>query len=155
MDLDADKLDRARDLGADETVLADAETDVPTTIQARLGGADVSIDALGIAETCRNSIDCLRPRGQHVQLGLTTDAERGEVSLPTDAMTMREITFLGSRGMPPSRYDELLRMLERDTLSPGKLVTNTVSLAEVPDRLAAMNDFETSGIEVVEFSALS
>jgi alcohol dehydrogenase len=32
-------------------------------------------------------------------------------------------------------------------------VTNTVPLAEVPDRLAAMNNFETSGIEVVDFSA--
>jgi alcohol dehydrogenase len=153
VDLDEDKLDTARDLGVDETLLADADTDVPTVIGTRVGGADVSIDALGIAETCRNSIDCLRPRGQHVQLGLTTDEERGEVSLPTDAMTMREITFLGSRGMPPSRYDELLRMLDRGTLSPGKLVTNTVPLVEVPDRLAAMNDFGTSGIEVVDFSA--
>ncbi len=151
VDVDADKLDKARELGAEETVNADSE-DVPTAIRARGGGAHVSIDALGIAETCRNSIDCLRRRGQHVQLGLTTDEERGEISLPTDMMTMREISFLGSRGMPPSRYGELLRMLERDALSPGKLVTNRVSLAEVPERLAAMSDYETTGIEVAEFS---
>ena len=151
VDLDEDKLDTARELGADETLRAD-EVDVPTVIHARIGGAHVSVDALGIAETCRNSIDCLRPRGQHVQLGLTTDEERGEIPFPTDAMTMREITFLGSRGMPPTRYPELLRMMERGSISPGKLVTKTVSLADVPDRLAAMNDFGTSGIEVVEFS---
>ncbi|WP_435157097.1 zinc-dependent alcohol dehydrogenase family protein [Haladaptatus sp. DFWS20] len=151
VDLDDDKLETARELGADETIRAES-VDVPTEVHDRFGGAHISIDALGIAETCRNSIDCLRQRGQHVQLGLTTDEERGEVSLPTDAMTMREITFLGSRGMPPSRYGELLRMLERDVLSPGKLVTKTVGLAEVPDRLEAMSNFDTSGIEVVDFS---
>ncbi|SIR80319.1 alcohol dehydrogenase [Haladaptatus litoreus] len=158
VDMDDGKLDTARELGADETIQveparADA-ADVPTAIRNLVGGdgAHVSVDALGIAETCRNSIDCLRKRGQHVQLGLTTDEERGEVSLPTDAMTMREITFLGSRGMPQTRYGELLRMLDRDVLSPGKLVTKTVSLEDVPDRLDAMNDFGTSGIEVVEFS---
>ncbi|WP_227356907.1 zinc-dependent alcohol dehydrogenase family protein [Haladaptatus salinisoli] len=151
VDVDDAKLDRARELGADETIDARAE-DVPATIRTRLGGAHVSVDALGIAETCRNSVDCLRRRGHHVQLGLTTDEERGEISLPTDAMTMREITFVGSRGMPPSRYDELLRMLERGTLSPEKLVTKTVSLADVPARLGAMSEFETTGIEVVEFS---
>ncbi|WP_458189737.1 zinc-dependent alcohol dehydrogenase family protein [Haladaptatus sp. NG-WS-4] len=150
VDVDDAKLDRAKDLGADE-VVDGHEEDVPTAIHERVDGAHVSIDALGIAETCRNSIDCLRRRGQHVQLGLTTDEEKGEVSLPTDAMTMREITFFGSRGMPPSRYDELLRMMERDVLSPGRLVTKTVSLEEVPDRLAAMSGFETAGIEVVEF----
>ncbi|WP_227377019.1 zinc-dependent alcohol dehydrogenase family protein [Haladaptatus halobius] len=152
VDVDDAKLDRARELGADETIDARGE-DVPATIRTRVGGAHVSVDALGIAETCRNSVDCLRRQGQHVQLGLTTDEERGEVSLPTDAMTMREITFIGSRGMPPSRYGELLRMLERGALSPEKLVTKTVSLADVPARLAAMSEFETTGIEVVEFSS--
>ena len=167
VDVDDATLDRAADLGAAETVNArtagdgvnasgtggdrnEADADVPAAIRALTdGGADVSVDALGVAETCRNSIACLRRRGQHVQLGLTTDAERGEVALPTDAMTMREVTFLGSRGMPPSRYGELLRMVERDTVDPGALVTREVSLSDVPDRLAAMGDYGTAGIEVV------
>jgi alcohol dehydrogenase len=166
VDLDDEKLAKARELGADETV--NAETgDLPGTIRGvtdgggereqseresrrtSSGGAHVSVDALGVAETCRNSIASLRKRGQHLQLGLTTDEERGEVALPTDAMTMREVTFLGSRGMPPTRYDELLRMMDRGTVSPAELVTAEVSLADVPDRLAAMSDYGTVGIEVV------
>ncbi|WP_132058853.1 zinc-dependent alcohol dehydrogenase family protein [Halorussus amylolyticus] len=149
VDLDAEKLRKAGELGADETIDG-GDADVPAEIEGLTdGGAHVSIDALGIAETCRNSIGCLRKRGQHVQLGLTTDAERGEVSLPTDAMTMSEITFLGSRGMPPTRYDELLRMMDRGVVSPAKLITAEVALADVPDRLAAMDDYGTVGIEVV------
>ncbi|WP_115865482.1 zinc-dependent alcohol dehydrogenase family protein [Halorussus litoreus] len=167
VDLNDAALAKARELGADETVEANSSQDVPAEIEAITngsereqggrgprrtssgGGAHVSVDALGVAETCRNSVACLRARGQHLQLGLTTDEERGEVSLPTDAMAMNEITFLGSRGMPPTRYDELLRMVERGTVSPADLVTREVALGEVPDRLAAMDDFGTVGIEVV------
>ncbi|USZ69990.1 zinc-dependent alcohol dehydrogenase family protein (plasmid) [Halorussus salilacus] len=157
VDLADGKLVKARELGADETVNAGdvdagdaADGGVPAAIRGLTdGGAHVSVDALGIAETVRNSVACLRKRGQHLQLGLTTDEERGEVSLPTDAMTMSEITFLGSRGMPPTRYDELLRMMDRGTVSPADLVTAEVGLSDVPDRLAAMGDYGTVGIEVV------
>lgn len=150
VDLAEDKLAKARELGADETIDASEVEDVPDRIRSLTSsGAHVSIDALGVAETCRNSVACLRTRGQHVQLGLTTDEERGEVALPTDVMTRWEITFLGARGMPPTRYDELLRMVERGVVSPAKLVTREVALSDVPDRLAAMDDYGTVGIEVV------
>jgi alcohol dehydrogenase len=150
VDVRDDPLDRASDLGATATVNATAVADVPGRVQAITdGGAHVSIDALGRAETCRNSIECLRSRGDHVQLGLTTDAERGEVALPIDEMTRWDVTFHGSRGMPPTRYDELLRMLDSGRLDPGALVSRHVSLEDVSDRLAAMTDFETDGIEVV------
>jgi len=149
VDVRAEPLAMATDLGADATVRAD-ETAVPDAIRAATdGGAHVSVDALGRAETCRNSVDCLRTRGTHVQLGLTTSAEQGEVALPVDRMTRWDVTWLGSRGMPPSRYDEILRLLATGRLDPAELVTNRVALADVSDRLAAMTDYGTSGIEVV------
>lgn len=150
VDVREEPLSMASDLGADVTVDANVTDDVPGTIQDQTdGGADVSVDALGRAETCRNSVECLATRGSHVQVGLTTEAEKGEVSLPIDAMTRWDVDFLGSRGMPPSRYDELLTMMAAGRLDPGALVTNRVSLTEVSDRLAAMSGYETSGIEVV------
>jgi alcohol dehydrogenase len=147
-------LDRAAQNGADAVVDAtgdgDDATDVPAEIEAITdGGADVSVDALGRAETVRNSVACLRPRGRHVQLGITTDAERGEVSLPTDAMTRWEIEFLGSRGMPPTRYDGLLSLLAAGDVDPGRLVGRELSLDDVSDRLAAMTSYDSEGVEVV------
>jgi len=66
VDVDDDALSLARDLGADETVNPndlDEET-VPDRVRNLTdGGADVSVDALGIAETCRNSVRSVRPRG--------------------------------------------------------------------------------------------
>ncbi|MFC7068153.1 zinc-dependent alcohol dehydrogenase family protein [Halobaculum lipolyticum] len=152
VDVDDGALDRASAAGADATVRAGDGVDVPAEIDAISDrGAHVSLDALGRAETCRNSVACLRERGTHVQVGLTTDAERGEVSLPTDAMTRWEVDFLGSRGMPPTRYDELLGLLEAGDLDPGALVGREVGLTEVPDRLAAMTTYDTEGVEVLTF----
>ncbi|GCF14160.1 alcohol dehydrogenase [Haloarcula mannanilytica] len=150
VDIRDEPLSMARDVGANSVVDASAVEDVPAAIEAETdGGAEVSVDALGRAETCRNSVRSLRPRGTHVQVGLTTDTERGEVALPTDWITRWDIDVLGSRGMPPSRYDELLRLVADGTLNPGALVTRRVSLDAVSERLAAMTDYGTEGIELV------
>jgi len=139
---------RAASLGA--TVTVDPEADDPVTaIRERTGGADVSVDALGIAETCRNSVRCLRERGTHVQIGLTTDEDRGELSLPTDWMTRWEISFLGSRGMPPTRYPALFDVLAASDIDPGELVARELVLDDVSDRLAAMSEYDTDGVEVI------
>ena len=150
VDLTDEKLERARDLGADEVVNAADAENTPGEVQAAIGrGADVSVDALGIAETCRNSVLSLKRRGQHIQIGLTTQEEEGMVSVPTDLMTMQEIEFIGSFGMQPTRYDEIFRMVERGRLDPSRVVSETVALDDVSDRLEAMSDFETMGIPVI------
>jgi alcohol dehydrogenase len=149
VDVSSDALSLADEVGA--TVIVDASERDPVAAidDATDGGADVSVDALGRAETARNSVRCLRERGTHVQVGLTTDAEQGEVPLPTDWMTRWEVDWLGSRGMPPTRFPELLGMVESGRLDPGALVGREVSLDEVSDRLAAMTDYDTAGVEVL------
>ncbi|WP_435068799.1 zinc-dependent alcohol dehydrogenase family protein [Haloplanus sp. C73] len=151
VDISEEALELATDLGADATVnAADADREVPEAVRdISDGGAHVSVDALGVAETCRNSVFSLRRRGTHVQVGLTTDEERGEVALPVEHMAMLEADFHGARGMPPTRYDELLRLLESGAIDPARLVRREVSLDEVPERLAAMTDYGTTGVEVV------
>jgi alcohol dehydrogenase len=151
VDIRESPLERACRVGAETTVDASDLDDVPAAVRqaAGGGGVHVSVDALGRAETSYNSVRCLRPRGTHLQVGLTTDEERGAISLPTDYITRWDLSVLGSRGMPPSRYDELLGMISAGTLDPGQLVSRTVTLGQVSDRLAAMTDYGTSGIEVV------
>jgi alcohol dehydrogenase len=149
VDLDETALELAAELGAEVTVSASSADPVAEIDAVTDGGADVSVDALGRAKTARNSVRCLRERGTHVQIGLTTDAERGEVSLPTDWMTRWEISWIGSRGMPPTQYDELLSMVQAGDLEPGRLVNRSVDLADVSDRLAAMTEYDTAGVEVV------
>jgi len=149
VDPKAEARDRARALGARDTLDPEATDPVGRIQSITDGGADVSMDALGIAETCRNSVRCLCERGTHAQVGLTTAAERGEVALPTDWMTRWEVTFVGSRGMPPTQYGRLFDLLEAREVDPGALVARECSVEEVSERLAAMDDYETSGVEVL------
>lgn len=152
VDIRDEALALAADLGADATVTADGRPGREVTGEVRSvtdGGAHVSVDALGVAETCRNSVFSLRRRGTHVQVGLTTDEERGEVSLPVERMAMLEAEFKGARGMPPTRYDDLLGLLASGAIDPGRLVRREVALEDVPGRLAAMTDYGTTGVEVV------
>ena len=150
VDLDDEKLAIATDLGASEVVNATDTDDVPNAVTALTGGgAHVSLDALGIAPTCRNSVSSLRRRGTHVQIGLTTEVEKGEIALPTDSMVHNEFTIVGSKGMPPARYDEIFRMVAAGTLDPGAVITESVALEDTSATLAAMTEFETFGISVI------
>ncbi len=151
VDLSAESLDRAVDMGADRTVLVDEVEDVPQAVKGftpKSRGADVSVDALGIAETCRNSINSLGKGGQHLQIGLTSGEEEGEISIPVDVMVSDEREFYGSYGMPPHEYDEIFRMMQEDELDPGAIVSETISLSEVPGTIEAMSDYDTVGIPV-------
>jgi alcohol dehydrogenase len=149
VDLMDEKLEMAEEFGAVATVNA-REVDDPAKEVRDItnGGADVSADALGIAVTCQNAVNSLRKGGTHVQIGLTTSEERGMVSLPTDEFVAKEIDFKGSLGLQPSRYSEMLDMIESSKLDPTALVEETIDIHQVPDELAAMSDYDTIGIPV-------
>ena len=153
VDLDDDKLSKAAELGADATVNVTEVETVPGEVKANTPngrGVDVSVDALGIAETCRNSVNSLARGGQNLQIGLTTSEEEGEVSLPVDAMVMGEQEFVGSFGMPPHEYEEIFSMMEQGKIDPGKIVSDTITLDEVPETIASMGDYDTVGIPVCD-----
>jgi threonine dehydrogenase-like Zn-dependent dehydrogenase len=88
----------------------------------------VAVDALGEAVTCRQAIMSLRTRGRHLQIGLTTNQEQGEIAFPVDLLVVKELRVVGTVGMPPHRYPTMLRMVEAGTLNPGKLIGRTLPI---------------------------
>jgi len=70
------------------------------------GGIHVSIDALGRGFTVNQSIHSLRKHGRHVQVGLTSQEERGQVAIPVDNLVTGEWEVVGSKGNPHPNYDE-------------------------------------------------
>lgn len=150
VDVADDKLQLAKQLGAVAAVNAASERVVKAIMQLTKGGAQVSVDALGVAATCRNSIGCLRKRGRHLQIGLTSAAEKGEIALPIDAIVFKEINVIGSLGMPAPRFGAMLRMVESGKLAPGRLVNRTVPLAEASAVLESMARFATVGVTVID-----
>jgi hypothetical protein len=140
----------ARRLGAAHAVL---EEPVRAVRELTGGGAHVSIDTAGLATTCRDSVLSLRTRGRHVQMGHTVKAERGVVALPIDIMMVRELAVLSAFGMAAHRFDTMLTMIETGKLAPGRIVSETVPLTGAGDVLAAMADYGTQGVVVIDVTA--
>jgi D-arabinose 1-dehydrogenase-like Zn-dependent alcohol dehydrogenase len=150
VDIESGKLDFAKRFGAMHVVNA-SNCDPAEAIQDLTGGgAQVSIDALGIAATCRNSVRSLRKRGRHIQIGITAPEQEGEVSLPIDDIMGRELRVIGSHGMPLSGYRPLLKMVAAGQLKPEALVTATVPLEETWPVLDSMETFSTTGFVVID-----
>lgn len=150
VDLGVDKLARAVELGAAATVDAGQVDPVTAIHDLTSGGAHVSIDAVGRADTCRASVNSLRIRGRHLQLGHTTAVEQGHVGLPIDVMMVKELEFLSAFGMAAQRFDTMLTMIEQGRLDPGAVVSRTVALDEAGDILRDMHTFDTTGLVVID-----
>jgi alcohol dehydrogenase len=145
VDIDARKLARARALGAEQVALEDP---VAAIEAATGGGAHVSVDALGSAATCANSVRCLRRRGRHVQVGLLLAEER-TVALPMARVISRELRLFGVHGMAVRHYDAMLRAIAGGSVKPGELVAKTIALEAVGDELESMGRFAQEGVTVV------
>lgn len=150
VDIDPAKLELARAAGAFETINSREVDPVKRIGEITRGGADVSIDALGIAVTAQNSVKSVAPGGRHLQIGLTSAAEAGEVTLPLDLMVLKEITWLGSAGMPQPRYPTMLKMVADGSLKPDILVGRTISIDEVDGVVRSMGEYGTTGVVVVD-----
>ena len=150
VDVSDEKLAFAKEVGAAATVNAQA-TEPPAAIaEITRGGAHVSVDALGVAATCRNSILSLRKRGRHLQIGLTTSAEQGQISVPIDLLVLKECSIVGTVGMEAPGFGAMLRMVEAGRLRPGKLVHEKVKLEETSKVLESMDRFANVGVTVID-----
>jgi alcohol dehydrogenase len=112
------------------------------------GGAHVSLDALGSAATCANSIRCLRKRGRHVQVGLMLEDDR-TAPVPMDRVISHELELRGVHGMAVGHYDALLRLITPGAVDPGRLIGRTIGLADAGAELAAMGGFAQRGVSVI------
>ncbi|WP_297098248.1 zinc-dependent alcohol dehydrogenase family protein [uncultured Draconibacterium sp.] len=149
IDIDDAKLQLAKKLGANVLINAKEIPNVPAEIIKVTGrGAHLSIDALGSQETCFNSISCLRKRGKHVQVGLTT-ADHKHPKVPMDKVVAHEIEILGSHGMQAFRYDAVFEMIKAGKVHPELMLGKTISLEEAPEALVNMNNFANLGVTVI------
>lgn len=150
IDIREDALQLAKSLGAATTVDTSAVDNVPAAIQELTErGAHLSLDALGSPTTCVNSIRSLRKRGRHVQVGLLAGDEASP-RVPLELAISGELELLGSHGLQASHYPELLKLVTSGKLDISKLIDKTISLDEAPACLAAMGNFASNGITVID-----
>jgi len=149
IDIGEDKLALAREFGAAATINASAVDEVADAVRdVSGGGVHVSVDAIGNAGACFNSIDGLRKRGKHIQVGLLVEDDHNP-RVPMGKVLSNELEILGSHGMQAHRYTDMLAMITAGDLAPERLIGKTVSLEEASTELTSMDEFASCGVTVI------
>lgn len=149
VDIAEDKLSLAQKVGAVHTVNSTKNDPVEAVRDITHGGADMSVDALGIPATLRGAVGSLRRHGRHVQIGMTPEGKNGEVPLTINNLIANEVSYRGSFGMPAVEFPSLLNQVAAGSLNPGQLVTKTIKLSDVNESLQNMTTYKTVGVSVI------
>jgi propanol-preferring alcohol dehydrogenase len=128
VDVSDDKLQLAKELGADHTVNASVES--PVDALARLGGADVAIVTAADAGPLRQAFDSLRRKGRLVLVGLPA---RNEFPLPVFETVIKGIQVIGS--IVGTRLD-LAEVFELHAAGRTRVVFETRQLEDVNNAFA-------------------
>jgi L-iditol 2-dehydrogenase len=126
-DVDATRLKMAKELGAADVLLADAEV-VAQILQLNGGvGVDVAIEAVGRNETVNAAIASVRKGGTVVLVGNISP----EVTLPLQKVVTRQIRLQGSCASA-GEYPEAIALMASGAIRVKPLISAIAPLAEGP-----------------------
>lgn len=148
VDIVPEKLALALSLGAEAAVDAREGTTAATIRELTGGGAHVSVEALGIAATTNASIECLRPLGRHVQVGMPV-GHTARMEINMNAVYMGNLAVYGTRGMPSWRYPSLLSLIEAGRIDMSPMIAREIALSQTGSELAAFNGPTLPGVAVI------
>ena len=150
VDVVDEKLELAKAVGASHVINAAKEPDVAAAIRdVTGGGAQASIEALGITETFHNSLKCLAKLGRHVQIGQPLDVHANPSIPLLDTVYYRQLVLLGSRGLPAHRFSALFNLLSSGRMDMQSLIKNRISLQQASDVFTLMNNHEDVGMTLI------
>ena len=148
VDIVPEKLALALSLGAEAAVDAREGTTAATIRDLTGGGAHVSVEALGIAATTNASIECLRPLGRHVQVGMPV-GHTARMEINMNAVYLGNLAVYGTRGMPSWRYPSLLSLIEAGRIDMSPMIAREIALSQTGGELAAFNGPTPPGVAVI------
>jgi alcohol dehydrogenase len=145
IDINEVALENAKSAGAEIVLPAANAID---EIQ-KLGGAHISVDALGSQSTANSSVLSLRRLGKHIQLGLLL-SEDGLTPMSMARVIGWELELIGSHGMAAIDYPKMLSMVSSGKLNPELFIKSIISLEEATEALRNMNNSIQNGITVIK-----
>jgi L-idonate 5-dehydrogenase len=128
----------ARDVGADETINVVRAPDRIDACKVDKGRFDVALEASGSAKALVTCLECTRPGGRIVQLGMLPS---GEIALPLTRITPKELELVGTFRFH-EEFGEAVEALVSGRLDVGPVLTGTFAAEERDAAFAAAADRE-------------
>jgi L-iditol 2-dehydrogenase len=128
IDLDESRLALATKFGATQTFTA-GTPGLPENIRALTGGrgADAGFEVVGLPETVKTAIDCVRKGGTVTLVGNL----KPQVELPLQLVVTREISLIGTCASA-GEYPECLKLIESGQIDVTGFISATAPLEEGP-----------------------
>ena len=134
-------LSKAQHVGADQTLNVARHPGALDVFQAAKGYFDVHFECSGVAAALAAAVPALRPRATLVQLGLG-----GDMTLPMQAMTAKEITLRGSFRFH-HEFSLAVAMMRAERLNVMPLITHSLPMDAATEALNLASD-RTQAIKV-------
>lgn len=139
-------LNKARELGADITHNVADQANALEVYGAQKGHFDILFECSGVGPVVVSTVPCIRPGGTMVQLGLG-----GDMTLPIQAMTAKELTFKGSFRFH-AEFFSAVELMRSDRLNVMPLITHTLPLADTVKAFELASD-RTKALKIqIEFN---
>ncbi|AKL95876.1 threonine dehydrogenase [Clostridium aceticum] len=144
-DIVAERLEIAKKMGADKTILVSKE-DLEGAVNGFTNneGMPVIVDTVCSASTFENAVKLASPAGRIVVIGLTNAPSQ----ITQVDITKKELTIVGSR-LNCNKFDEVISGFESGELSPEILKTHSFHFTKIQDAVQLIKDEPEKVIKVV------
>ena len=143
-DVDENRLDLARQLGANEILLSDDSLNKKLRQLTDNEGVDIALEAVGRNETVAAAIDSVRKGGGVVLIGNIAPG----VNLPLQKVVTRQIRLQGSCASA-GEYPQAIRWMASGAIRVRPLITATAPLEEGPHWFERLYAREPNLLKVV------
>jgi L-idonate 5-dehydrogenase len=133
-DLSDYTLDMAGQCGADQTFNTATDPEALAPFKIDKGQIDVHLECSGAAAALAAGVTCLRPGGTLVQLGLG-----GDMTVPMQAMTAKEITLRGSFRFHPE-FATAVEMMQSGLIVVDPLITHSFAIDDAQAAFETASD---------------
>ncbi len=132
VDLDEEKLQLAREIGATHTINSKTEDVHQRLLELTDGhGPDVVIEAVGSPVTYVMAVNEVAFTGRVVCIGYA----KTDIAFQTKLFVQKELDIRGSRNATPEDFRAVVRYLEQGTCPVDRLITDTIQPEDAGDAL--------------------
>ena len=143
-DISTNALTFSNSVGADKVINVLEEHDKLKNYQSNKGYFDIAIECSGSAQGISDAINCLKPKGTMIQLGLG-----GDVLIPLVSVTTKELNLRGSFRFH-SEFELAVNMMKKKLINVNPLITHKLDFKSAKEafELAMNNDKKSMKVQL-------
>lgn len=127
-DIEDEKLHKAKEAGADVVVNSRTESLQEAVRKFSPDGADVVIDAVGVAQLTEQAIAVTAPLARVVVIGF----DNHPAKIPLVDITKKELSIVGSR-MNCHQFPTVMKWLEEGSLNPDMMISKVYPIEKIQE----------------------